>query len=159
MSVCVYSVFVLSFVQVAAFRRADPSSKESYRLCIGLRNWKNGQGPTRGCRAIDRQIYDSGGFQIVTISLLFRLSIYTEMLYHSQNLCIVEWEVRYVWFDSDRHGEGGKYNLMWHERFLTNILFESNHANEWLANYFVTRSQRNYLEMCRFMRTHRFGSL
>jgi hypothetical protein len=29
MSVCVYSVFVLSYVQVAALRRADPPSKES----------------------------------------------------------------------------------------------------------------------------------
>jgi hypothetical protein len=33
MSVCVYSVFVLSCVQVAALGRADPPSKESYRLC------------------------------------------------------------------------------------------------------------------------------
>jgi hypothetical protein len=32
-SVCVYSVFVLSCVQVAAWRWADPPSKESYRLC------------------------------------------------------------------------------------------------------------------------------
>jgi hypothetical protein len=32
MSVWVYSVFVLSCVQVAAFRRADPPSKEPYRL-------------------------------------------------------------------------------------------------------------------------------
>jgi hypothetical protein len=31
--VCVYSVFVLFCVYVAAFRRADPPSKESYRLC------------------------------------------------------------------------------------------------------------------------------
>jgi hypothetical protein len=31
--VSVYSVFVLSCVQVAALRRADHSSKESYRLC------------------------------------------------------------------------------------------------------------------------------
>jgi hypothetical protein len=31
--VCVYSVFVLSCVQVAALRHADHSSKESYRLC------------------------------------------------------------------------------------------------------------------------------
>jgi hypothetical protein len=30
--VCVYSVSVLSCVQVAALRRADLSSKESYRL-------------------------------------------------------------------------------------------------------------------------------
>jgi hypothetical protein len=40
-------------VQVAALRWADPPSKESYRLCIGLRNCKSGQGPTKGCRAID----------------------------------------------------------------------------------------------------------
>jgi hypothetical protein len=33
MSVCVYSVFVLSCVYVAALRRADHSSNESYRLC------------------------------------------------------------------------------------------------------------------------------
>jgi hypothetical protein len=31
--VCVYSVFVLFCVWVAALRRADPPSKESYRLC------------------------------------------------------------------------------------------------------------------------------
>jgi hypothetical protein len=51
---CVYSVFVLSCVQVAALRLADPPSKESYRLCIGSRNWKRNQGPTKGCRTIDR---------------------------------------------------------------------------------------------------------
>jgi hypothetical protein len=33
MSMCVYFVFVLSCVQVAALQRADPPSKESYRLC------------------------------------------------------------------------------------------------------------------------------
>jgi hypothetical protein len=33
MSVCVYSVFVLSCVQIATLRRADPPSKESYLLC------------------------------------------------------------------------------------------------------------------------------
>jgi hypothetical protein len=31
--VCVYSVFVLSCVQVTALRRPDLSSEESYRLC------------------------------------------------------------------------------------------------------------------------------
>jgi hypothetical protein len=34
MSVCVYSVFVLFCVYVAALQRADPPSKESYWLCI-----------------------------------------------------------------------------------------------------------------------------
>jgi hypothetical protein len=28
-------------------------SKEYYRLCTRSRNWKSGQGPTKGCRAID----------------------------------------------------------------------------------------------------------
>jgi hypothetical protein len=54
MSVCVYSVFVLSCVQVAALRRADPPSKEPYRLCKRLRNRKCGQGPKRDCRAVGR---------------------------------------------------------------------------------------------------------
>jgi hypothetical protein len=43
MSVCFYSVFVLFCMYVA-----DPSSKESYRLCIWSRNWRNGQNPTKG---------------------------------------------------------------------------------------------------------------
>jgi hypothetical protein len=38
MSVCVYSVFVLFCIYVAALRRADPPSKENYPLCVGLRN-------------------------------------------------------------------------------------------------------------------------
>jgi hypothetical protein len=38
MSACVYSGFVLSSVEAAALRRADPQSKESYRLCIKSRN-------------------------------------------------------------------------------------------------------------------------
>jgi hypothetical protein len=33
MSLCVFSVFMLFCVHVAALRRADHSSKESYRLC------------------------------------------------------------------------------------------------------------------------------
>jgi hypothetical protein len=45
MFVCVYSVFVLSCVQLAALWLADPPSKESYRLCKRSRNRKTGQGP------------------------------------------------------------------------------------------------------------------
>jgi hypothetical protein len=45
-------VFVFS-VYVAALRQADPPSKESYRLCIELRNWKRSQGP-QGYIVIDR---------------------------------------------------------------------------------------------------------
>jgi hypothetical protein len=39
---------------MAALRQADPPSKESYRLCIILRNWKGGQS-SKGCRAIERE--------------------------------------------------------------------------------------------------------
>jgi hypothetical protein len=51
MSVCVYSVSVLFCVEVAALWRTDPPSKESYRLCIGLRNWKSVQGHTKGLQS------------------------------------------------------------------------------------------------------------
>jgi hypothetical protein len=44
LNVCVYSVFVLFCV--------GRSLASGYRLCIGSRNWKSGQGSTKGCRAI-----------------------------------------------------------------------------------------------------------
>jgi hypothetical protein len=40
MSVCVYSVFILPCVQVAALRLTDPPSKESYRLCKKIKKVK-----------------------------------------------------------------------------------------------------------------------
>jgi hypothetical protein len=55
---CLYAsilFYVVLFV-VNGLRRTDPPSKESYRLCIRLGNWKNGQGPTKDCRAIDISI-------------------------------------------------------------------------------------------------------
>jgi hypothetical protein len=55
MSMCVYSVFMLPSVKVAALRRADPPSKESCRLCKKIKKQKkSGQGTTKDCRAIDR---------------------------------------------------------------------------------------------------------
>jgi hypothetical protein len=59
MGVCmwVYSVFVLSCVQVAALRRADYMSKESYRLCKKDYETEGGGGKARaqqkGRRAVD----------------------------------------------------------------------------------------------------------
>jgi hypothetical protein len=46
--VCVYSVFVLSFVYVEALSPADPPSKEPYRLCTGSRNFKKRPRPNSG---------------------------------------------------------------------------------------------------------------
>jgi hypothetical protein len=50
MDVCV-RLFVILCVG-KGFRRADPPSKESYRLYMRLRNWKSGQDPTKDCTAI-----------------------------------------------------------------------------------------------------------
>jgi hypothetical protein len=38
--VCVYSVFVLTLLQVAALWLADSPSKESYRLCKSIKKVK-----------------------------------------------------------------------------------------------------------------------
>jgi hypothetical protein len=67
MSVCIYSVFMLSCMQVAAFRQVDPPSKESYRLYRQIKKLKSGQGPIKGCRAIDIFVFffsysNSGGW-------------------------------------------------------------------------------------------------
>jgi hypothetical protein len=51
MDICVRLFCLRCSVQVAALRRTHPPSKESYRLCIGLRNWKSVQGPTKGLQS------------------------------------------------------------------------------------------------------------
>jgi hypothetical protein len=55
MFMCVYSVFVLSCLQVAALRRPDRPSKEAYRLCKKIKKLKSGQAPRKRYRAIGRQ--------------------------------------------------------------------------------------------------------
>jgi hypothetical protein len=48
-----YSVFVVSFVQVAAFRWTDSPSKKSYLLCTDQETEKAAK-VQKGCRAIDK---------------------------------------------------------------------------------------------------------
>jgi hypothetical protein len=48
MSVCVYRVIVLSCVQVAALRRTDPPSKESYQLCKKIKRLRKRPRPNKG---------------------------------------------------------------------------------------------------------------
>jgi hypothetical protein len=52
MSVCVYSEFVLFCVYVAAFERAHPPSKETYRLRIDYETEKAANAH-KGCKAAD----------------------------------------------------------------------------------------------------------
>jgi hypothetical protein len=80
MSVCVYCV---CFVE--ALRRADPLSKESYRPCIGSRNLKSGQGPTKGCRTIkifSRVLVTETGFGLV-IGFINRLQVVITINYNT----------------------------------------------------------------------------
>jgi hypothetical protein len=51
---CQYAFVLCLCCSVCALRRADPPSKESYRLCKKVKKLKSGQGPTKGCRTIDR---------------------------------------------------------------------------------------------------------
>jgi hypothetical protein len=51
---CAFILFVLSLVYVAALRRADPPSVDSYRLCIRITKLKKGPEPNKGRRAIDK---------------------------------------------------------------------------------------------------------
>jgi hypothetical protein len=53
-------------MQVAALRRTDTPSTESYRLCERSRNWKSRQGPTKACTATDRHIQTTNKNYILT---------------------------------------------------------------------------------------------
>jgi hypothetical protein len=58
MCVCVYSVFVLSSVQVELPCNGLIPRPRSPTFCVKrLKDWKSGQGPTKGCRNIDRYSY------------------------------------------------------------------------------------------------------
>jgi hypothetical protein len=57
MSACVYSVFVLSCVQVAALLRADPPIPRPRRFTDRVKDQETEKAAKvyKGCRAIDRQ--------------------------------------------------------------------------------------------------------
>jgi hypothetical protein len=79
--VCLYC---LCCPVVEALRRADPPSKESYRLCIGSRNWKSGQGPTKGCRIIESEERCLTFGPFCTCHLILRRS--KRIFYHYMNI-------------------------------------------------------------------------
>jgi hypothetical protein len=103
MDVCVRLFCVMpSFLQAAALQRADPPSEESYRLYKRSINWKSGQGPTKGCRAIDGWIgiaircfveildfeilLNVWGFEVYWYSFVFQ---WVDTKWHTSHL---EWE-------------------------------------------------------------------
>jgi hypothetical protein len=57
MDVCVRWFCVC--VVLCVGRGLDPPSKGSYWLCVGSRNWKSGQGPTKGCSSLKLWIGES----------------------------------------------------------------------------------------------------
>jgi hypothetical protein len=84
MSVCVYSVFVLSCVQVAALRRADPPSKASYRLCKRIKDLK--KTPRSNKRLQTHRQTDSSTYPVLYQPIFLFISIYT--VYFSRYLPI-----------------------------------------------------------------------
>jgi hypothetical protein len=70
MSVCVYFVLLLSGVSCGLATGWSPSSV-SYRLYIGLRNWKNCQGP-KGRGAVERKMILLHRFWRICKSKFFR---------------------------------------------------------------------------------------
>jgi hypothetical protein len=64
-SFCVYVVYV-----GIGLATAWSPSKESYRLCIELRNWKSDHGP-KGCSAIERERGGGGKRQVISVLITF----------------------------------------------------------------------------------------
>jgi hypothetical protein len=58
MSVCVYSVFVVFYVD-RGLATSWSMSKVPYRPCLVLRNWKGGQDPTKSSTAIINKIINT----------------------------------------------------------------------------------------------------
>jgi hypothetical protein len=62
MDVCVRLFYVCAILYVGSgLERGSSPSSESYRLCVGLRNCKSGQGLKKDCRVIYKYIqFDYG---------------------------------------------------------------------------------------------------
>jgi hypothetical protein len=85
---CVYYVFVLSCVQVAALRRTDPPSKECNRPC---KKDNESEGEARAQqRAVDRLVNEFRSEPLMTlqrfVSLLVDLTTQFEFSIHFENI-------------------------------------------------------------------------
>jgi hypothetical protein len=67
MSVSLFCV-LLSCVQTVALQWADLCPRSPTDCVKRLRNWKSGQGPTKDCRATDRQIYTKLIYKFLSFS-------------------------------------------------------------------------------------------
>jgi hypothetical protein len=71
MDVCVH-LFLCLCCPACRYRPCDeliPPSKVSHRVCKRSRSWKSCQGPTKGCRAIGRQITSTGPSRLDSLGL------------------------------------------------------------------------------------------
>jgi hypothetical protein len=106
--VCVYSVFVLSCVQIAALRWAAPLSKESYRLC------KN-QEPEKSAKVEQRAVEPQMNFAVLVLlirSLLERVYFQLCTQYILNWGFLLSYVMQYILYNahSQRHTTGWMTN-------------------------------------------------
>jgi hypothetical protein len=73
-------------------RRADPPSKESYRLFIGSRNLKSCHGPTIGCRALNNSTIQVLRIWEQSVDLRLYLTYLAQATLFVSNMLFSKWE-------------------------------------------------------------------
>jgi hypothetical protein len=86
----------LMSVLVAGLRRVDHSSKEFYRLCKILRNWRRGQGPTKGCSPVECRSYFIGNMEEICVYVLLNSCLTYSHILKIETVGLAETSVQLV---------------------------------------------------------------